>query len=343
MVSTKECEFCGKSFEIKGKKAQNKKFCNPNCYTSSKIRYKKINCLSCNVEMTITLKMIGFTKFCSDNCVHDYNSKNKKKYKKSMCINCSKDYWRHDTKNATIFCSGNCKKEYNYSQNKTTKKCLECNNEYEIHKNRYRGSKFCSVSCSSKYNSKKQGLGTKIKPETSWNKGLNKNDERIARSVEKQKDTWRKNYKQGKINMYFTGKKLSIKHKNNIINGMEQSEKNKQRLENHPIFKSGYKKELGHFVRSSWETNFSKILVYLNREYKYEYKRFILSDGSIYIPDFYDIKRNRWYEVKGQWTIIGFKKYHLFKKDYPNEKITLISPKKYGKLIKHFKNKIDFE
>jgi len=61
------------------------------------------------------------------------------------------------------------------------------------------------------------------------------------------------------------------------------------------------------------------------------------------MPDFYDVKENKWYEIKGQWTIIGFKKYHLFKKDYPNEQIILIDPTKYSHLRKKFKKRVNWE
>lgn len=104
---------------------------------------------------------------------------------------------------------------------------------------------------------------------------------------------------------------------------------------------SGYYMDIHHYVRSGWEHNFARILQWCQLDYNYENEKFRLSDGSVYIPDFYVYADNTYYEVKGELRETAKKKIELFKKDYPDKQLILVDSKVYHSLIKQFPN-IDF-
>jgi hypothetical protein len=63
-------------------------------------------------------------------------------------------------------------------------------------------------------------------------------------------------------------------------------------------FKGSFREDLQHYVRSSWEANFARILRYFKEPYEYEKHRFDLGN-CFYIPDFYLPKQDIFYEIKG--------------------------------------------
>lgn len=76
--------------------------------------------------------------------------------------------------------------------------------------------------------------------------------------------------------------------------------------------------------RSSYELTYAQYLDRRRIKWCYEYKKFVLSNGRIYIPDFYLPDSNEWKEVKGKWFKKSKVKFELFKQDYPNENIEVI-------------------
>lgn len=113
----------------------------------------------------------------------------------------------------------------------------------------------------------------------------------------------------------------------------------------------GYRKDIGMYIRSTWEYNLVKILKKLNIPFEYEPKAFPLYERGIlvdtYTPDFRF--KNRWYETKGvfksakDWTDVHPKfqgnitKINMFKEQYPEEKLRIIGKKEYIRIIKKFK------
>jgi len=148
-----------------------------------------------------------------------------------------------------------------------------------------------------------------------WNKGLTKNHPKIKKSIQKGSETQKIN---GKSKGY-----------NNAMFGKPP-----------PHSKAGFRKDLNHYVRSSWEANFARILKYLNIYYEYEKYTFFLKNGHSYTPDFYIPNKNKFYEIKGY---ARNNKYLSFIKENPNIKIVIINEKFYNKLIKLFSNKIIIE
>ena len=121
--------------------------------------------------------------------------------------------------------------------------------------------------------------------------------------------------------------------------------------------KGGYREDLKHFFRSTWEANIARYYKYIGESYIYEYKEFefkgIKRGSRFYKPDFFLVVVNRWVEVKGWFRKLDKTKLKRFKKYYPEEfaRLKFIIPDKYardkanGEMIKFLCDDlgIDFE
>ncbi|NLP46782.1 MAG: hypothetical protein GX347_07050 [Epulopiscium sp.] len=105
----------------------------------------------------------------------------------------------------------------------------------------------------------------------------------------------------------------------------------------------GFRRDLGHVLRSSWESDFARILNYLNIEWDYEKEGFELDSKYIqgyYIPDFF-LDNNIIIEIKGFWDDESRKKVRCFKEQYNNYKLLLIDSDMMITLWKLYSNKIE--
>lgn len=109
-----------------------------------------------------------------------------------------------------------------------------------------------------------------------------------------------------------------------------------------PRGKGGFRKDLGHYVRSTWEANICRILKFLKIPYEYEPEIFRLSNGAFYIPDL-KVGNEIYFEIKAFWSEKARRKFDLFKKEYSGIKIALIELEEYKLLEKRFKNLINWE
>lgn len=100
--------------------------------------------------------------------------------------------------------------------------------------------------------------------------------------------------------------------------------------------KGGFRKDLGHYVRSSWEANYARILKYEGKEYKYEPTTFDLEKGLTYTPDFYITKIGEFFEIKGWFRERDKKKINLFRQKYPYINLHVIEKQKYKELKKKY-------
>lgn len=108
-------------------------------------------------------------------------------------------------------------------------------------------------------------------------------------------------------------------------------------------YKGGYREDLGHYVRSSWEADVARYLKMMNVNYKYEPKTFtlILKNGveTSYRPDFYLPEYDLYVEVKGyiRRKYKGYEnkdeKVETFKLSYPDKKILFLDKQKYYKIF----------
>ena len=101
-------------------------------------------------------------------------------------------------------------------------------------------------------------------------------------------------------------------------------------------FKIGFREDLGHSVRSSWEANFARLLKFLGREYEFESRRFVLhdEDGKVvgsYLPDF--LVGDHFVEVWGfPGEIDKGERIKHFQREYPEFPLVIIYEEQYKKL-----------
>ena len=125
----------------------------------------------------------------------------------------------------------------------------------------------------------------------------------------------------------------------NPENRKKKSETAKKTIQDHPelllnLYRGwnpagGIRKDLGHYVRSKWEANVARVLIYENEPYEFEKHQFKLDDGSVYIPDFYLPYQDFYIEVKGYWWEKGRRKFLNFKKQYPNINLVVLDENLY--------------
>lgn len=147
-----------------------------------------------------------------------------------------------------------------------------------------------------------------------WSYGLTKDDPRMKSLIEKGADTQRRNGKSKGKNNPMWGK--TTKHRR------------------------GIREDLGHYTRSSWEANFARILKHCDLLYEYEPKTFLMDNGTTYTPDFYVLKKNIFYEIKGYEYN---DKHKVFKTQYPHIKLHIIRERQYIRLMARFGSKIGME
>ena len=80
----------------------------------------------------------------------------------------------------------------------------------------------------------------------------------------------------------------------------------------------------GFTMRSSWEYEYAKYLDNLGIKWEYEQKRFKLSSGKLYIPDFYLPDQDKYVEIKGHWFPKAIEKFKIFKEEYPHINLEVI-------------------
>lgn len=140
-----------------------------------------------------------------------------------------------------------------------------------------------------------------------------------------------------KIREFFTGKKRpGLTGGNNPMHTHPNAYKSK-------FGKTGYRKDLGLFLKSRWEANVMRVYKFLGYTIKYEPKSFRLSTGATYRPDFYVLELDIWIEVKGRWIADAYERFMLFKKEYPQIVIQVIDENKYKEIMNKFKNLIYME
>ena len=101
----------------------------------------------------------------------------------------------------------------------------------------------------------------------------------------------------------------------------------------------GFREDIGHYVRSSWEANIARILAYEGLSYEFEPDVLELKDGTdtiFYKPDFK--LKDRYIEVKGWWTEKSLLIRELMSKT--DIRIEYIAEKEYRMLQNYYIDKI---
>lgn len=118
--------------------------------------------------------------------------------------------------------------------------------------------------------------------------------------------------------------------------------------------RGGIRKDIGHYVRSTWEANIARVCLFLNRKYEYEKERFYVDVNGVnfsYCPDFYFPAKKLYYEIKGharasdKWMCSC--KNCVEKRDIMKEvvkkyniKVIIVGRDEYNKFRRKFKKRI---
>ena len=103
------------------------------------------------------------------------------------------------------------------------------------------------------------------------------------------------------------------------------------------IAKGGFRRDLGIYVRSSWEANICRYYNFVGIKWIYEPREFeffkIKRGSRFYKPDIYLPEQNKFIEIKGWFTASDKTKLRRFKKYYLEEfaKLEFIIPDKYSR------------
>ena len=103
-----------------------------------------------------------------------------------------------------------------------------------------------------------------------------------------------------------------------------------------PNAKGGFRDDLGHYVRSSWEADFARVLKYNGLDYDYEPEQFelTLDDGRTvhYTPDFYVKSLDTWFEIKGFMRDMDAMKIKAWQKKFPGRKLIIIDKEPFAQI-----------
>ena len=156
-----------------------------------------------------------------------------------------------------------------------------------------------------------------------------------------------------KISMALSGRSLESLWGKEKAEKFKKAHSKRNKGTNNPMFgkspphrKGGFRIDLEHYVRSSWEADFARILRLHHLDYQYEPKTFTLQkDNKIltYTPDFYVPSQNTFYEIKGWLHSIDTEKINLFKEQYPQTNLVLISATKFAEFALKYKTLIKWE
>jgi len=95
----------------------------------------------------------------------------------------------------------------------------------------------------------------------------------------------------------------------------------------HPKYSGGgYREDIGHYVRSSWEANLARVFQFIKKRYAYEAKRFYTEDCS-YCPEYWLLDEDIYIEL----GVLAIKKRNGFFQMI--EKILEANPELNGKLF----------
>jgi uncharacterized Zn-finger protein len=303
------CEYCGEKFQVADFKIKNGrgKFCSRQCFYDSMKKKEQAICAWCGKVFEVWPSRQKERMYCSRDC---FNAKHASEIVRTKCEVCGKII-KHSASKHRKYCSEECR-----LNSKVEYICTYCGKLFTVKKSRSeRGNvQYCSIECYSKDRIKQGNMATKC---ANCDKPI---------YVQKCKYVNAKNNFCSRkcVYEYFVGERCSAFGKvPSHLTG---------------VGRGGKRKDVGHYVRSTWEANYARILIYKGTPYQYEPKTFVLikEDGSeaTYTPDFFI---GYWVEIKGWWREGDKEKVRLFREQYPEEKLDIVGEHEYRALEKKYK------
>jgi len=233
-----------------------------------------------------------------------------------------------EVKSGNLYINGHNKRK----ENSTIKKqCIICGNTFKSYKHKKQNT--CSKSC---------GLMSMALTNTG-RKNTAESCKKISNSL-----LGNTNFL-GHTHSEETKNKIRLKSKEQWNNSLTRSKllfgitksilSGKYTPQNNSFIGRGYKEDLGHFVRSTWEANIARVLNYLKINYEYESKKCRFeTDYGIIIFDFYIPSKDIYLEPKGYISNKQKIKYLNFVDKYPKiaKKVYIIDGEVYNKISEKF-------
>lgn len=194
------------------------------------------------------------------------------------------------------------------------------------------GSKRC-YACSARYHNNPSHHREKLRVlksiKNNWAKGGIAKD-KLAVMLKKRAVTWEKTLASGWTNPLKGKKRPEISGRNNPMFG--------RTTRSH----MGFREDLGHFVRSTWEADYCRVLRHLGVEYQYEPKTFDLGEMT-YTPDFYLPSEDKYVEIKGWMTEKSARKIQLFREKFPNKRLDVVNKTEFAEMALKYKHLVAWE
>ena len=111
--------------------------------------------------------------------------------------------------------------------------------------------------------------------------------------------------------------------------------------------KAGYRDDLGHYVRSTWEADLARVFIYQGLAYQYEPQTFELTTETgqpiTYTPDFYVPELDTWFEVKGWMDKTSAHKLALFQAQYSDHKLIVVDKTAFAEFQLQYQDLVAWE
>jgi hypothetical protein len=188
-----------------------------------------------------------------------------------------------------------------------------------------------------------KSLTGELNPQTgkpAWNKGLTVDDSiSVKKYVQSMTVTLREMVVNGTYSSWIEGlTKDTDPRVKRISDALKRAYLEGRLMPKSHTTRGGFRTDLGHHVRSSWEANFARLLRFLGRNYLYEAVWFELSNGLLFLPDFYVLDLEEFVEIKGVWYPDDFDRVECFRIDHPELSLRVIDETEYKRLYSKFKS-----
>lgn len=315
------CEWCGSSFyrypadirKAEERGARNR-YCSRSCaHESQSCTNRECICELCGKTFTVwasrfkfaTPRGIGAGRFCSASCRDRANGIRQTDFEMVACHTCGKLHRRIPAlMREHMYCSVECMGAGFHKRATLHGVCKRCGCEFEYAKGRPK--QYCSARCLHKAMAERFAANRTHVPCTTCGKMTSQKPYRMH----------------GQKRFYCS---RSCMHKDSTNWRVST------------VYKHGFRHDLGHRVRSSWEANVARFFRFMGWSYEFEPRRFDIG-GASYTPDFH--VNGYWVEVKGQWRPGAAEKIESFHRLYPDETLIVVDGDLYRKIADEFKDRI---
>jgi len=324
MVDERRCEWCGQPATSKRKKGREHTFCTADCYTKARragvvatVPRNRVSlvCGWCGESYETVPSQVGKSKYCSRSCAgkatpipntkgrgHPAWNKGTTSRPLKVCAECGGKF---HAKPGQKFCLPACRMT-NYAKRKVELACEWCHELFTVDGSTFTHdrTRYCSRKCRGR-----------------------------VLSVQKTDKVMIACERCGTVVPRTRSRIASTKRHfcSNACRGTAVPDWARP-----GTHKQGFRPDIGHSVRSSWEANICRFFRFMHIDYQYEPKTFDLGETS-YRPDFFV---GYWVEVKGFMRPGSSEKIERFRSLFPGEVLVILDHALYRQIEHEFSERI---